>query len=102
MRLGTVTKQSNETESFTVSYIDALTTGDVVNSATATIAVYGAVPNGVTPTLITLIPMIIASPRVRMFASGGTTGVTYKVELLTITNDGRVLNDEFFIKVKDV
>ncbi len=102
MRLGTVTKQPNETESFTVSYIDALTAGDIVIAATATVAVYGAVPPGVVPALITLTPMVIANPRVRMFASGGTDGVTYKIELLTVTNDGRVLNDEFFIKVKDV
>lgn len=39
--------------------------------------------------------------RVRLFVSGGTDGETYKAEITTTTNEGRVLQDEIVIKVKE-
>lgn len=39
--------------------------------------------------------------RVRLFVRGGTDGEIYKAEITTTTNEGRVLQDEIVIKVKE-
>lgn len=40
--------------------------------------------------------------RVRTFVHGGVDAESYKVELTTTTAEGRVLQDEFIVKIKDV
>lgn len=92
MKLGSVTKQPGETESYSVSYEDALTLGDYATSTTITS----------TPTGLTIAPPIVTTNRVRMFVSGGVSGTSYKVEVTTTTADGRILEDEFTIKVKEL
>jgi hypothetical protein len=39
--------------------------------------------------------------RVRLFVTGGTDGNAYKAEITTATNEGRTLQDELIIKVKE-
>jgi hypothetical protein len=95
VKLGSFSKQPGETESYTISHEDSLTTGDYVLSAVATV-----LPTGVGA--LTLAPLIITTPRIRMFASGGIDGTSYVVQLVTRTGDGRVLEDEFTIKVKEI
>jgi hypothetical protein len=92
VKLGSVNKQPGETESYTVSYEDALTTGDNLVSTSVTS----------TPSGLTIAAPFVVSPRVRMFISGGTDGVSYKIEVTTVTADGRVLEDEFTVKVKEL
>lgn len=43
----------------------------------------------------------VADDRVRNRMSGGYDGVTYKIETTTTTADGRVLEDEILVKVKE-
>lgn len=43
----------------------------------------------------------VADKRVRNWISGGTDGTTYKIETTTTTAEGRVLQDEIIMKVKE-
>jgi hypothetical protein len=43
----------------------------------------------------------VADKRVRNWVSGGTSGVTYKIETTTTSAEGRVLQDEIIVKVKE-
>jgi hypothetical protein len=44
---------------------------------------------------------ITTEQRVRSFVSGGADGSTYKLEVTTTTNEGRVLQDEIIVKIKE-
>ena len=90
--LGSFIKQPAETESYSITYEDDLTTGDNVESAVATVAPVG----------LTVETPVVDDPMVRMWVSGGTNGVTYKITVTTTTADGRILQDEFRVKVKDL
>jgi hypothetical protein len=91
MKLGQFIKQPGERESYTVNYENDLTEGDNVMTAAVT----------VTPVGMTVDPVNVFDPRVRFWASGGINGVSYKVTLTVTTADGRVLEDEVTIKVKE-
>src|SRR5438128_448924 len=94
--LGNYTKQPNEIETYSISYNDDLTVNDnLTGSATVTVAPAGLVVDYST---------VIDAPgdhRVRVKVSGGTSGVKYKVTVLVNTADGRRLEDEFYVKIKD-
>ena len=92
MKLGTTSKQPAERFSYTVDYSEALTTGDNVQTATATVS----------PAGLTLDNVGVYDPRVKFWASGGTDGVAYKVTLTVTTADGRVFQDEIVLKIKEV
>lgn len=92
MKLGTVTKQPVEKFSYTISYEEALTVGDNVESATAEVTPVGLVIDNVA----------VIDPRVKFWASEGTAGITYKVTLTVITADGRTFQDEILFKIKEV
>lgn len=93
--LGSFVKQPAETESYTITYEDDLTTGDNVVSA-----VSSATPTTSPP--LSLDTTSVDDPRVRLWISGGVNGTTYKVTVTTTTADGRVLQDEFKVRVKDI
>lgn len=44
----------------------------------------------------------VADKRVRNHITGGTAGTTYKIETTMTTAEGRVLQDEIVIKIKDI
>ena len=92
MKLGTATKQPIEKFSYTVTYVDALTIGD--NVATTTVVVE--------PAGLTITNIAVYDPRVKFWAEGGTTGVSYKVVVTTLTADGRRFQDEIIIKIKEI
>lgn len=90
--LGKFTKQSAEVESYTVVYEDDLTDGDgVVNSDVS-----------VTPDGLTIKAIDRTLRDIRVWVSDGVSGVKYKVEITATTGGGRVLQDEFFVTVKDI
>lgn len=89
--LGTYTKQPAETESYTVSYADDLSDDDTLVAADAVTS----------PAGLTLASQLVLTPNVKVRLSGGTAGVKYKVTITATTSGGRVLQDEFFIRVKD-
>lgn len=85
--------QPGESLDYDLDYTDWLTTGDNVSSATA----------AVTPAdelAATLVQ--INDPRVKVWLEGGTDGTTYKVSVTMTTADGRVKQDEFKVRVKDI
>ena len=92
MKLGTVTQQPTERQSYTIDYSEVLPDGDNVESAFAVVS-----PAGLTVTDVTPI-----DPRVRFWATGGTDGVSYKVTVTMTSVDGRTFQDELVFKVKEV
>lgn len=92
MKLGNITQQPDERLSYTVSYEESLTEGDNVETASALVEPAGLVIDNVA----------VYDPRVKLWASGGVSGVTYKVTLTVNTADGRIFQDELFFKIKEV
>ncbi len=92
MKLATVNKQPAERFSYTVFYGDALTEGDNLETVTAEVSPSGLVVDNVG----------VYDPRVKIWVSGGTHGVAYKVTLTVNTADGRVFQDELIFKIKEL
>jgi len=92
MKLGSVNKQPAERFSYTITYEDALTPGDNIQTATATVF----------PAGLTIENVGVYDPRVKFWASGGTDGVAYKVTVTANTADGRTFQDEVVLKVKEI
>ena len=91
-KLGTVVQQPTERLSYTIDYGEYLTDGDNVSSAVAV----------VTPAGRTVDKVSVFGPRVKFWATGGTAGVKYKVELTVNTHDGRIIQDEIIFKIKEI
>lgn len=89
--LGTFTKQPVEKVDFDIDFTDWLTQGDDVMQANV-----ASEPAGLTITKVT-----VSSPIVKIWTSGGTDGVTYKITATASTDDGRVKQCEFKVKVKE-
>lgn len=92
MKLGTVTQQPTERQSYTIDYTDVLTDGDNVETATATVSPAGLSVQNVSP----------IDPRVRFWVTGGTPNTSYKVTVTTNTADGRTFQDELTFKIKEL
>ena len=92
MILGNFTKQPVDVVDYDIDYSEWLTTGDNVQSTVVT----------VTPEGLTVDSVFVNDPRIKIWISGGTNGVTYKVTVTATTADGRVKQDEFRVKVKDI
>jgi len=85
--------QPDESLDYDLDYTDWLTTNDNVSSAT--VAVTPA--DELAATLVQ-----INDPRVKVWLEGGVDGTTYKVSVTMTTADGRVKQDEFKIRVKEI
>ncbi len=93
MILGNFTKQPVDVVDYDIDYSEWLTNGDNLQSATL----------GVEPaTSLVIDSVFVNDPRIKIWVSGGTNGVTYKLTVTATTTDGRVKQDEFRIKVKDI
>lgn len=90
-QLGSFKKQPVEKLDYDIDYSAWLTDNDGLNSAVAT----------VDPPGLQLPSPTVSSPRLKLWASGGTSGTTYKVSITATTDDGRIKQDELSIKVKD-
>lgn len=91
MNLGSFTKQPVEVVDYDLDYTDWLTAGDNVASAVVTVDI----------NTLTIDMVLINDPRVKIWVSGGTDKITYKLTVTTTTDEGRVKQDEFRIKIKD-
>lgn len=91
--LGRFIKQPAEIESYTIDYSQDLTDGDNVISA----EVISDVPGE-----LIVKSFIVLDPRVRIWLEGGVDGNTYKITCTVDTADGRRLQDEFRVRVKDI
>ena len=92
MNLGNFTKQPVEIIDYDIDYSEWLTAGDNVQAASVEVS----------PVRLTVESTFINDPRVKIWVSGGTTGTTYKLTVTATTADGRVKQDEFKVKVKDI
>ena len=92
MILGTFQKQPADRLDYDVTYKDWLTTGDNLESMVAE-----SVPEG-----LTIDSVYVNDPIAKIWLSGGMSGMTYKVTLTATTADGRIRQDEFKVKVKDI
>lgn len=90
--LGNFFKQPSEVVDYDIDYTDWLTSGDNVQSCNVTVA----------PAGLTIDSTFINDPRVKIWLSGGTVGAQYKLTARTTTADGRVKEDEFKVKVKEI
>ena len=93
MILGNFTKQPVDVVDYDIDYSEWLSDGDTLESATVTVA---------PATNLVIDSVFVNDPRIKIWVSGGTNGVTYKVTVTATTADGRVKQDEFRVKVKDI
>ena len=91
MNLGTFQKQPAELIDYDVDYSEWLTTGDNVQSADVS-----ASPSG-----LVIESTFINDLRIKIWISGGTDKVNYKITVTMTTAEGRIKQDEFKINVKD-
>lgn len=92
MILGSFSKQPVEVLDYDIDCSDWIVSDDAVVSATATVDGTGLVINSVS----------VSSPRIKVWLSAGTNGSSYKVTVTITTDDGRIKQVEFRVRVKDV
>lgn len=92
---GTKLKQPNEKLDYDFDYTKWLikSANDSISTVSATTS-----PAGITATAV----VIDNGNKVKLWAQGGTSSITYKVEITITTVGGRVKQDEIRIKVKEV
>jgi len=92
MIIGTFSKQPVEVLDYDIDCSEWLVSDDALASATAVADAAG----------LTVDSVLISSPRIKVWISGGTNGLTYKVTVTITTEDGRVKQVEFRVRVRDV
>ena len=91
MILGTFEKQPADVKDYDIDYSAWLTAGDVISTATVVVD---------SPEL-KVDSFFTNSTKVKIWLSGGVTNQRYKLTVTVDTDDGRRLQHEFVIKVKD-
>lgn len=90
--LGRFTKQPAEKESYSIEFEDDLTGTDSIATAVSTVS-----PEG-----LTLVSTLVIGTRVKVLVSGGAaSGTRHKVTVTATTDDGRTLQDEFIVVIKE-
>lgn len=90
--LGTFVQQPNERLDYDIDFSEWIAAGDLVVSATST-ADAG---------IVIELPIVDGTGKiVKQWVSGGTSGTTYKVQVRATTDDGRIKEAEFRVKVKE-
>jgi hypothetical protein len=93
--LGTFTQQPNEVLDYDIDFSQWLPEADIVDSVVLTVA-----PSMPTPPSYAIAPN---SERVKVWVyAGGTNGQTYKFTVRATTNDLRVKEAEFRVRIKEV
>lgn len=97
--LGSTVKQPGEVELYAISYKQDLAATDSISIIGINISSLDGETEGL-PVVETYL-VDNASQQVKMFISGGTAGFIYKVTTRVQTDTGRILEDEFKLKIKD-
>lgn len=92
MLLGIQPKQPSEKLDYDVTFEEWLTDDDTVQTATAVLDTTGE---------LVIEDILVLSPTVKVWLSGGVNGITYKVTVKAITAQGRIKEAEFKIRVRD-
>lgn len=93
MNFGTYTKQPAEFLDYDLVYGEWLPEGDAILSTVVTVE---------PATDLSVDAVFVSSPVIKLWLSGGANGTTYKLTLTTTTDAGRIKQDEFKLKVKDL
>lgn len=91
MLISTEKKQSIERTDYNIDYSHWLTGDDSISSYTVTANDDALVVEG-----------LVIDKTINLWVSGGIDGVTYKITITVTTAQGRIKEDEFKIKVKDI
>jgi len=92
MKVATVKQQPGEKRQYAVDYDDALDPSDEIISVSTVVE-----PTGCN------ISAIGNDRQLRVIAQGGEDGVTYKATFtITTTNTNEIIEDEFYVKVKEI
>ena len=91
--LGTFSKQPGETLDYDLDADEWLPSDDFIISAVTT------APDGIVVNSTSIINSVRS---VKVWVSGGTNGVTYKLEVTITSDDGRIKQSEFKIKCREV
>ena len=90
--LGRFTKQPAEKESYSIEFEDDLVNADAIASAISVVE----------PAGLNLESTLVIGTRVKILVSGGgPVGTRHKITVTATTDDGRILQDEFYIVIKD-
>ena len=90
--LGRFTKQPAEKESYSIEFEDDLVDADAIASATAVVEPVGLVIEST----------LVIGTRVKILVSkGGPVGTRHKITVTATTDDGRILQDEFYVVIKE-
>ena len=90
--LGRFTKQPAEKESYSIEFKDDLVDADAIASATAVVE----------PAGLNIESTLVIGTRVKVLVSGGGPGGTrHKITVTATTDDGRILQDEFYVVIKE-
>lgn len=92
MILGTFIKQPTDVKDYDIEYHEWLPETDALASATVAVEPTGD---------LTIDAYYVVSPRINIWLSGGLNNHSYKLTVTVTTEDGRVRQDEFRVKVKE-
>jgi hypothetical protein len=95
-------KQPVERVDYDIDYSEWLTTNDNVESVVVTVFPDESVMTPVPHDRLHVLTAVVIDPIIKLWIEGGRNGVTYKVSLTMTTADGRIKQDEFKLKVKDI
>ena len=90
--LNTYDKQTADVLDYDIDYEDFLSPGDSVFSGVVSVA----------PAGLTIDPPMVVGKTLKLWVSGGTSGVTYKADITMTTAQGRVKQDELRFRIKDI
>lgn len=86
-------KQPGDQLDYDLDFSDWITASDTITGAVATSSV---------PAELNIVSVVVASPMVKVWVSGGVSGATYKVTATITTAEGRIKELEFKIRVRDL
>jgi hypothetical protein len=90
--LGTQIKQPADHLDYDISFADWLPDDDFVETATASVSPTGE---------LVITDILVLSPLVKVWLSDGVDGGSYKITVIATTNQGRVKETDFKIRVRD-
>lgn len=102
MIIGRFVKQPAEREAYAIEYEDDLASADsMVADPAPVIAIAAQLAAVLDPTPLALAAFDVAGTRVTLWLGAGSVGQSYKITVTASTASGRILQDEFIIKIKD-
>lgn len=99
MILGKFTKQPAEREAYAIEYEDDLASGDTITGTP--IVLIEQQGSAADPAPLRTDVVDVTATRVTLWLAAGTNRLTYKITVTASTAAGRILQDEFILKIKD-